>query len=296
MSILRLMPELPEVQTTIDNLIDSGIIGEQIVGAEVGWPRTVGGDSAAFAAAICGRRIGALARRGKYIIFALHDSAYGGGRGHGSAQLWAICHLRMSGRLQLVAASEPRGSYERLVLQCATGRELRFVDPRKFGRFLLSTDPALILDKLGPEPLAQDFTAEVLRVVLAGRRRALKPTLLDQGVIAGLGNIYVDEALFCARLHPLRRADSLAAAEIVMLYDAIQRVLRQGLANLGVSLGNGHSNFRLPNGTSGSNQQALRVFRRTGLPCRECATPIQRIVVAQRSTHICPRCQLAAES
>ena len=278
------MPELPEVQTTIDNLIASGIIGEQIVGAEVGWPRTVGGDSPAFAAAIRGRRIAALTRRGKYIIFALH------------APLWAICHLRMSGRLQLVAASEPREGYERLVLQCATGRELRFVDPRKFGRFLLSTDPALILDKLGPEPLAEEFTAEVLRAALAGRRRALKPTLLDQGVIAGLGNIYVDEALFCARLHPLRRADSLAAAEVVTLHDAIQRVLRQGVANLGVSLGNGHSNFRLPNGASGGNQHALRVFRRTGLPCRRCATPIQRIVVAQRSTHICPRCQLAAES
>lgn len=277
------MPELPEVQTTVDNLIASGIIGEQIVAAEVGWPRTVGGDSPAFAAAVRGRRIAALTRRGKYIIFALH------------APLWAICHLRMSGRLQLVAASEPRGGYERLVLRCATGRELRFVDPRKFGRFLLSTDPALILGKLGPEPLAQDFTAEVLRAALGGRRRALKPTLLDQGVIAGLGNIYADEALFCARLHPLRRADSLAAAEVRMLHDAIQRVLRQGLANLGVSLGTGHSNFRLPNGASGGNQEALRVFRRTGLPCRQCATPIQRIVVAQRSTHFCPRCQPAPE-
>ena len=288
------MPELPEVQSTIDNLIASGIIGEQIVAAEVGWPRTVGGDSPAFAAAVRGRRIAALTRRGKYIIFALHDDA--GGGGHGPAQSWAICHLRMSGRLHLMAASEPRGGYERLVLQCATGRELRFVDPRKFGRFLLSTDPALILGKLGPEPLAQDFTAEVLRAALGGRRRALKPTLLDQGVIAGLGNIYADEALFCARLHPLRRADSLAAAEVELLHDAIQRVLRQGLANLGVSLGNGHSNFRLPNGASGGNQEALRVFRRTGLPCRQCATPIQRIVVAQRSTHFCPRCQPAAES
>ncbi|TVR32535.1 MAG: bifunctional DNA-formamidopyrimidine glycosylase/DNA-(apurinic or apyrimidinic site) lyase [Spirochaetaceae bacterium] len=289
------MPELPEVQTTIDNLIASGIIGEQIVAAEVGWPRTVGGDSTAFAAAIRGRRIAALARRGKYIICALHDGAGAGAGGHGPARLWAICHLRMSGRLHLVGPAEPRGGYERLVLQCASGRELRFVDPRKFGRFLLSTNPALMLDKLGPEPLAQDFTAEVLGAVLGGRRRALKPTLLDQGVIAGLGNIYVDEALFCARLHPLRRADSLTAAEVAVLHNAIQRVLRQGLANLGVSLGNGHSNFRLPNGASGGNQQALRVFRRTGLPCRQCATPIQRIVVAQRSTHFCPRCQPAPE-
>ncbi|TVQ37505.1 MAG: bifunctional DNA-formamidopyrimidine glycosylase/DNA-(apurinic or apyrimidinic site) lyase [Spirochaetaceae bacterium] len=294
------MPELPEVQTTIDRLIAAGLIGERIVSAEVGWPRTVGGDWRAFEAAIRGLVICTLTRRGKYLLFELQraERADADGRTRptdGAGVLWAICHLRMSGRLHLLDGAAPREGHERLVLLLESGRELRFVDPRKFGRFVMHRDPASVLDVLGPEPLADGFTGEVLAAALEGRRRALKPLLLDQTVIAGLGNIYVDEALFVAHLHPLRPAGSLSAEEVVALHAAIRRVLRTGIANLGASLGYGRTNFRLPDGGSGHNREALQVFRRTGRPCPDCGAPIQRIMVAQRSTHICPHCQPAGQ-
>lgn len=295
------MPELPEVQTTIDALRLAGLPGEVIATVEVGWPRTVGGDADAFRAAVVGRTVSRIGRRGKFIVLSLTaapgaDAADPGpnvGTRPERANAWMLCHLRMSGRLHLVAADEPREGYERVVLHFASGRELRFVDPRKFGRLLSVADPEAALAHLGPEPLDDSFTPQKLQQALGGRRRAVKPTLLDQTVIAGLGNIYVDEALFAARLHPLRRADSLSPEEIVALYTAIRSVLRQGLANLGVSLGYGKSNFRLPNGASGDNGEALQVFRRTGLPCPACGHPVERLIVAQRSTHICPRCQPA---
>ncbi len=303
------MPELPEVQSTIDALRHAGLPGEVIAAVEVGWPRTVGGDVDTFCGAVVGRSVCEIGRRGKFIVLCLTlapraattepaspgtanfvrspDDSPGPERG------WMLCHLRMSGRLHLVAADEPREGYERVVLHFASGRELRFVDPRKFGRLLCVSDPEAALSHLGLEPLDDSFTPRKLHQALGGRRRAIKPTLLDQGVIAGLGNIYVDEALFAARIHPLRRADSLSPDDIVALHTAIQQVLRLGLSNLGVSLGYGKSNFRLPNGASGDNREALQVFRRTGLPCPVCGHPVERLIVAQRSTHLCPRCQPA---
>lgn len=165
---------------------------------------------------------------------------------------------------------------------------LRFHDTRKFGRWRLTQDPETVLSKLGPEPLepVRDFHKR-----LHAKSRILKPLLLDQTFIAGLGNIYVDEALWEAKIHPQRKSDSLTKSESASLMNAIRKVLKKGIRNLGTSLGHGKANFQLPDGESGRNREALNVFRQTGLPCPRCGTNIERIKVGQRSTHICAVCQ-----
>jgi formamidopyrimidine-DNA glycosylase len=168
---------------------------------------------------------------------------------------------------------------------------LRFHDPRKFGRLHLVKDPERILDRLGAEPLASEFTAKSLAERLMPRKRLLKPLLLDQAFIAGIGNIYVDEALWEAKLHPRRIAASLSMPEIKALHRAIPKVLKRGLKNLGTSLGSGETNFYSVARHRGRNKEQLKVFRRTGLSCPRCRTPIERIIVGQRSTHICAKCQ-----
>jgi formamidopyrimidine-DNA glycosylase len=197
----------------------------------------------------------------------------------------------MSGRLQLVDSANPRSKHEHVVLQLGKDRQLRLHDTRKFARLYLLADPAIILDRLGPEPLAPSFTARALGNILHSRRRRLKPLLLDQNILAGLGNIYTDEALWEARIHPCRQASSLSDLEIKALHRAIRKVLRQGLQNSGTTLGNGKGNFRSVAEKRGQNQALLNIFHRTNLPCPRCKTPVERLVVAQRSTHICPTCQ-----
>ncbi|MFO7495053.1 MAG: bifunctional DNA-formamidopyrimidine glycosylase/DNA-(apurinic or apyrimidinic site) lyase [Desulfobacterales bacterium] len=276
------MPELPEVQTIVDDLVAAGLPGATVTAVAVHWPRTVAGlDCREFAGRLSGRRISGIRRRAKFIVFDL------------APDLHLLVHLRMSGRLLLVAGGGERAAHQHVILALDDGRELRFHDPRKFGRMYLVADTTERLGRLGPEPLARVFTAQRLAEGLRARQRALKPLLLDQTFIAGLGNIYVDEALWDARLHPCRRAASLAANEIQALHRAIRTVLRRGLRNNGTSLGAGQSNFNSIGERRGSNREALRVFRRTGLDCPRCRTPIARIIVGQRSTHICPRCQTA---
>ncbi len=282
------MPELPEVHTVVEDLRAAGLIGARILRADVSWERTVGGDPEAFCSAVTARRIDAVSRRGKYI------------RADLSGGMSLLVHLRMSGRLFLENESAPRTGYERVSLLLeeersgrTSRRELRFHDPRKFARMIATSHPDTILDTLGIEPLGADFDEATLATLLTGRRR-IKPLLLDQTVIAGLGNIYVDEALWHARIHPLRSASSLTEREITALAEAIPLVLRRGIRNLGTSLGSGKSNFYFPDRTTQArNQEELRVFRRTGLPCPRCGETIERLVVAQRSSHVCPVCQSA---
>ncbi len=156
---------------------------------------------------------------------------------------------------------------------------------------LLPNDPAKILDRLGPEPLENGFTTKLLAGRLGRHKRLLKPLLLDQAFVAGLGNIYVDEALWDAKLHPNRIAATLSMNEIKALHRAIPRVLKRGLKNLGTSLGTGEANFYSVARHRGRNKDELKVFRRTDHPCPRCKNSIERIIVGQRSTHICPRCQ-----
>jgi formamidopyrimidine-DNA glycosylase len=279
------MPELPEVETTIAELRTGGLVGSTVSEIAVGWERTVGGDATRFAENVLRRTIVDISRRGKFIVMPLRP---------GGALLG---HLRMSGRLYLETAETPLTGYERVVLSFETGRQLRFYDPRKFGRLEFVTDPATRLDRLGIEPLSPAFTPETLGDRLAGRARRIKPLLLDQTVVAGLGNIYTDEALWHATIHPERAAGSLTAAEVAALAEAIRVVLERGIRNLGTRLGTGASNFVYPGrDAQAHNQEELKVFQRTGQPCSRCGTPITRIIVGQRSTHVCPACQRPAKA
>jgi len=276
----RTMPELPEVQTIVNDLNTADLIGSRITGARVFWPRTIAEPAPqSFCRRIKGRKFTAIGRRGKYLVFDLNDGNT------------LLLHLRMSGRLLIASADAPRIKHEHVILSFDDGRQLRFHDPRKFGRLNLVKDPGRILDRLGPEPLSDGFTAQALGKLLKSRNRILKPLLLDQTFIAGLGNIYVDEALWEARLHPCRLAATLSKPEIRALRLAIPRVLKRGLKNLGTSLGTGEANFYSVTNRRGRNKDQLNVFRRTDLPCPRCKAKIERIMVGQRSTHICNECQ-----
>jgi formamidopyrimidine-DNA glycosylase len=180
-----------------------------------------------------------------------------------------------------------------VILDLDDGRSLRYRDTRKFGRWSLVKDPATVLSRLGPEPLDKGFTATDFVRHLRPRRGKLKPLLLNQEVLAGLGNIYVDEALFSARLHPERSCATLSDAQLRVLYRSIREVLRRGIRTGGTTLGSGQGNFYSVAGRRGRNQDGLRVFRRNGEPCGRCGTTIARTIVGQRSTHLCPQCQPA---
>jgi formamidopyrimidine-DNA glycosylase len=274
------MPELPEVQTVVNDLNAAGLAGVTITGAQVLWPRIIGiPTAAAFCQQIAGQTIATIWRRAKYLVFDFRSGAY------------LLIHLRMSGRLHLSAPNVERNKHEHAILDLDTGQQLRFHDTRKFGRLYLVQNLATVLGELGPEPLDAGFTAKNLTTRLQAHHRQLKPLLLDQTFLAGLGNIYVDEALWEARLHPQRLSDSLSASEIKALHQAIRKVLQRSIDNQGTTLGSGKANFYSIGHRTGNNREALQVFRRTAEPCPRCQTMIERIIVGQRSTHICPACQ-----
>ncbi len=274
------MPELPEVETVVRGLLEADVCGHRIRRVRVSWERTLSGLATdAFAAGVRDRRIEAIKRRAKYIVMRLEPSC------------WLLIHLRMTGSLSVKQATELRDAAERVALILDDGREIRFRDTRKFGRWMLTDDPDAVLGRLGPEPLEDAFTVPVLRTALQTHNRMLKPLLLDQHILAGLGNIYVDEALWDARLHPCRLSGTLTAAECRRLHGAIRRVLQRGVDGMGTTLGDGMTNFYSVAGRRGRNQDALNVFRRHGEACPRCKDTVERIVVAQRSTHLCPRCQ-----
>jgi formamidopyrimidine-DNA glycosylase len=275
------MPELPEVQTIVNDLNAAGLVGQTIEAAAVFWARTIAEPAAkTFCNRIRGRTIAAIRRRGKFIIFDFQKNGY------------LLMHLRMSGRLHLVTAEQPRKKHEHVLLNLDGGRQLRFHDTRKFGRLYLMSDADPILSRLGPEPLSSGFTRQKLVQRLKARKRLLKPLLLDQTFIAGLGNIYVDEALWESKIHPCRTAATLSETEIRALHRAIPLVLKRGLKNLGTSLGTGKTHFYSVAKHQGRNRDQLNVFRRTGKPCPRCGRAVERIIVGQRSTHICPQCQV----
>ena len=274
------MPELPEVETVVQDLRSSGLIGRRIEKASVYWARTIGTPSAAaFRRRIRHTTFVDIRRRAKYIVAPLSNG------------LTLLIHLRMTGRLSFAQRGTRRDPHEHVILLLDDGSELRFRDTRKFGRWYLLSDVGSKLGSLGPEPLEKAFTGRRFRELLRNRRGGLKPLLLNQKFVAGLGNIYVDEALWDASLHPLRTAQSLREYEISALYRGIRKVLRRGVRSLGASLGEGGTNFYSVGGRRGRAQDGFRVFRRTGDPCPRCKTAIKRVIVGQRSTHLCPLCQ-----
>ena len=274
------MPELPEIQTIVNDLNNADLIGTAVAGAQVSWPATIAGCSTGtFYKRIKSQIITSIRRRGKYIILDF------------SGPDTLLIHLRMTGRLHLTETSAPRAKHEHVILKLGNQRHLRLHDTRKFARLSLVKDPDFILNRLGPEPLLPSFTAKELAKSLTTRKRIIKPLLLDQTIIAGLGNIYTDEALWDAKINPCRNAASLSCPEIKALHRAIRKVLNRGLKNLGTSLGSGKNNFASIGQNRGYNREYLKVYQRTGLPCLRCKTVIKRIVVGQRSTHICEVCQ-----
>ncbi len=270
------MPELPEVETYARDLAAT-LPGRRLTGVRLGWPRQAPRNTAdELAQRLPGQAVVAVGRRGKYLCFELDRD-------------WLLVHLKMSGRLEIVAATQPPNPHAHTVFGLDGGDELRFHDPRKFGRVYVVADPVEVTGRLGPEPLDDAFTAAAFAARLAGRRGRLKPLLLDQAFVAGIGNIYADEALFAARLHPLRRADTLSDAEVTRLHAAIRDVLARGVALRGTSFSTG--GYRDLTGNLGEMQGTLAVFRRTGQACPACGALIERRVVGGRSTHLCPACQ-----
>ena len=275
------MPELPEVETITYDLMDAGLVGIRIKDAQVFWERTIAVPKVAeFVHSIAGLTIENIYRRGKYIVFCLTDKSF------------MLVHLRMSGRLIIVPSGESRGKHQHVIIRCQNGLEIRFHDPRKFGRFYWVKDLNEILGRLGPEPLARNFKWTKLKKILKSHKRMIKPLLLDQHMIAGLGNIYVDEALWEACIHPATPSNIFTDPQIKSLLNAIKKVLRQGLRNRGTALGKGVGNFSPLGPKKGKNQHHLKVFRKHKTPCPRCQEMIIRLIVGQRSTHICPLCQL----
>ena len=275
------MPELPEVQTIVDDLIAADLVGRTITSAAVSWERSIAQPSVAkFIRRIRGLQILGINRRAKFIIFNL------------AKDLDLLIHLRMTGRLELVAPQSRRTSHHHVWFNLDNRRQLRFQDTRKFGRLYLVGSAARFLAHLGPEPFDRRFSAAAFYQRLLRHQRMLKPLLLDQRFVAGLGNIYVDEALWDARIHPLRKSHTLSRTEVKRLHRAVRKVLRRGLRNLGTTLGTGETTFYSIAQNRGRNRDALQVFRQDGLPCPRCRKPIERIVVGQRGTHICRSCQV----
>ena len=296
------MPELPEVETVARDL-QREVAGATIVGATVNWDRTIRHPQPPerFADEVREATIRKVTRRAKTVLMHLEDGRV------------LTVALRMTGALLVVPDTTPEDRYARVVFDLADGRQLRYRDVRKFGRIGLWPGGGLrsvgagrgsrskrtaegrgryrigeVFSGHGPEPLTRRFSAERFAERLKGRSARLKALLLDQGFIAGVGNIYADEALWRARLHPLRAADTLDAADVRRLHRSVRQVLRQAVANRGSSV----SDYVDAKGERGSNADRLAVYRRTEQPCFRCGTRIKRIVVTQRSTHFCPRCQV----
>jgi formamidopyrimidine-DNA glycosylase len=262
------VPELPEVET-IRRRLEPLLSGRKIVRVEINDPRLTRPVPAnELAAGLSGERIEVLDRRGKYLLVRLESG------------LTLVIHLRMTGSLRHRRAGAEQVAHERARLELDDGSELAYRDVRRFGTWHLFTPDALeeYLDaRVGPEPLAPEFTPELLRERLAGRRAPLKAALLDQRTLAGLGNIYVDEALWRAKLHPARAAGSLGKPALIRLHDGIRETLHAGIARQGATL----RDYALP----------FRVYGREGEPCERCGAAISKTRIAGRGTWFCPRCQ-----
>jgi formamidopyrimidine-DNA glycosylase len=286
------VPELPEVETVRRGL-NQRTLTQEIVGGDVLLPRTIAYPTSpiAFLAGLQGTAIAQWHRRGKYLLAELRQVA-------SPAELsqpagWLGVHLRMTGQLLYLRQDEPLQKHCRVRLFFADQQELRFVDQRTFGQMWWvppDTKPEAVitgLQRLGPEPLSADFSAEYLATQLRDRHRPIKNALLDQMLVAGIGNIYADEALFLSKIKPKTLCSALKPRQVAALYAAIVKVLQDSIEARGTSF----SNFRDVEGVNGNYGGVAWVYDRKGEPCRNCETPIERLKLAGRSAHFCPKCQ-----
>ncbi len=271
------MPELPEVETIRQGLRlgkndKPSLLGLRVVNCNVLWQRSLvipGIDQ--FIPQMQGQIINEIDRRGKFLIFRLdHDDL--------------LIHLRMSGDLWVEPKDTPAAAHHRLIIDFEEPWRLAFNDPRKFGRVWLVKNSEQVIDRLGPEPLDSEFTANLFFQMLQKYRRQIKPLLMDQQFLAGMGNIYTDEALNLAHIHPLRLSADLTWKETSDLWNAVRFVLQEGIKRNGASI---DWVFR-----GGDYQNYFRVYGRLEEPCPDCGMPINRMKVGQRSTYYCPICQV----
>lgn len=267
------MPELPEVET-IRQELSPWVVGQSLLRIIILDARIVAdGPAEQICPALIGQRVESLERRGKYLIFRL------------SSGKSLIMHLRMTGALLLNSKESDR--YTRAMFDLSGGDRLLFRDQRRFGLIWLVDDPDTLVGRLGPDPLDDGFTPDVLAEALHQRRVAVKTALLDQGVVAGVGNMYADEALFAAGIHPLRRANDLSAKEVQTLYHCIRQVLTAAIEGKGASVGT----YMRPDGELGRAHFDFKVAHRRGARCLVCSDPIERVAIQNRGTYFCPGCQ-----
>ncbi|MGD9115918.1 MAG: bifunctional DNA-formamidopyrimidine glycosylase/DNA-(apurinic or apyrimidinic site) lyase [Dehalococcoidia bacterium] len=265
------MPELPEVET-VKNELEPHVVGRIISGLTFPWKGIVRRTSLEdFRERVIGQKITGLGRRGKYLIFGL------------SSGQSLIIHLRMTGSLWL---TDPE-RFVRAIMHLDDGTNVYFRDPRKFGIMWLVDDAASVGDGMGPEALGEEFSVEFLAGKLKSRTAPIKALLCDQGFVAGIGNMYADEALFSAKIHPMRAGGSLTQAEVERLHQAIREVLRAGIKEKGAST---DTYFR-PSGETGRAHDHFRVAHRRGENCPLCGTPLERLPVRNRGSYFCPNCQ-----
>ena len=270
------MPELPEVETVVRGL-RAPLVGRRVESVWLERHRVIAMPGAEeFSARLPGQTFRAIERRAKYIVCRMDQDVF-------------AVHLKMTGRLYVTdpGQTHPDDRWARFRLALDNGQTLCFSDARRFGRAYLADSIEAIAPDLGPEPLEDSFTPAVFKTRLEGRKKVLKALLLDQSFIAGVGNIYADEALHRAGLHPQRSADSLTDAEIERLYSTVRAALTDGIDYEGASI----NWYRKPDGSNGESQDHFYVYDREGQPCMQCGQPIVKIRVAQRGTHFCPRCQ-----
>jgi formamidopyrimidine-DNA glycosylase len=271
------VPELPEVETTRRDL-DERLRGRTITAVcfdATGVTPARGMGPVEMADALRGRRFERLARRGKYLIAHFEDGDV------------LVVHRRMTGNLVLRRAGDPVDPYTRAVIRLDDGHDLHWTDLRRFGTWELAGSPERALPPMGPEPLSEEWHAADLAAALADRTAPIKAVLLDQRRVAGLGNIYADEALHMAAIHPERPAGTLSFTEVERLHQAVRRVLTLAIELQGSSARHHVGGL----GQRGAMQEQWRVYQRSGEPCRVCGTPIARSRVAGRGTHHCTRCQ-----
>jgi formamidopyrimidine-DNA glycosylase len=269
------LPELPEVETICRELKPL-VEGRRFTCFELLWPRTLCGiDLAYFNSAITGRVVQRVSRRGKYLMFCLDDN------------IKFSFHFRMTGSLILAKAGSPFPNYTRAVFDLDDGSRLFFIDPRKFGRIQMVDDNHPALCNLGPEPLSKEFDVLRLAAIVNNNKAAIKNILLNQRLIAGVGNMYADEALFNAGIHPLKPGKCLDDAEIARLHSSVQTVLTNAISCKGATV----SNYQRPGGQPGLAQQEFKVAHQKGKLCQVCRSRLIRIIVGQRGTYLCPVCQ-----
>jgi len=276
------MPELPEVETIIRRLRQGdhetpSVIDQTIQSVEVTWKRIIAKpDPGQFKEILVGKSIIDAKRRGKFLHFPLNE-------GHLFSHLRMSGDVRMEKRVNIEGKTIPYEDYDKVILNFDGIYRMVFSNIRKFGRMWFTEDPQSIIGNLGPEPLGDDFSTQQLYEMLHVRSRQLKPLLMDQSFIAGLGNLYTNEILYHSKIHPLRQSDTLSKEETKHLYKSIQFVLQSGIDRMGASI---DWIYR-----GGQFQNHFRVYGKEGEPCPRCGTPIQKILAGQRATYFCPECQ-----